>query len=97
MKKNSPSGYFLFVKRKRVKYLARVWTIGFINKPLARRDICWRIYDQAIKKIRAKVDQHTLSTHNAEIACLIRDKSTDEDIKAMGLVWIVIMHESITD
>jgi hypothetical protein len=34
---------------------------------------------------------------NAELACLIREKFTDKDIEAMGLWWIVAMHEPIKD
>ncbi len=34
---------------------------------------------------------------HAEIACLIREKFTDDDMQAMGFVWIVTMHEPIKD
>ncbi len=34
---------------------------------------------------------------NAEIVCLIREKFTDNEIKQMGLQYIVVMHEPITD
>ncbi|MEX0649448.1 MAG: hypothetical protein WD200_00425 [Candidatus Andersenbacteria bacterium] len=33
----------------------------------------------------------------AEVACLIRETFSDEDIEAMGLWWIVVMHEPIKD
>lgn len=49
------------------------------------------------KKIRAEADKRKLSNPNAELACLIREKFTDEEIDAMGLVWIVAMHEPIND
>lgn len=32
---------------------------------------------------------------NAEVACLIREKFSDEEMEARGLRWIVIMHEPI--
>lgn len=38
-----------------------------------------------------------LSDPNAEVGCLIRDNFTDEEIEAMGLTWIVAMHEPIED
>ena len=34
---------------------------------------------------------------NAELACLIREKFTDKEIEAMGLIWIVAMHEPINN
>jgi hypothetical protein len=34
---------------------------------------------------------------NPEVACLIREKFSDKDMEAMGLVWIVAMHEPIKD
>ncbi|HLM83998.1 MAG TPA: hypothetical protein VK254_02180 [Candidatus Bathyarchaeia archaeon] len=39
----------------------------------------------------------TLSDPNAEVACLIRDNFTEEEIEAVGLWWIVAMHEPIKD
>ncbi len=49
------------------------------------------------KKIRAEADKRKLATPNAEVACLIRENFSDEDIEAMGLIWIVAMHEPIKD
>jgi hypothetical protein len=48
-------------------------------------------------KIRAEGALRKLSKSNAELACLIREKFTDEEIEAMGLVWIVAMHEPIKE
>jgi len=45
--------------------------------------------------ICAKAEHRKLVKPNAEIACLIRDKFTDEEIEAMGLWTIVAMHDSI--
>lgn len=53
--------------------------------------------DRITKKIRAEADKRKLEKPNAEVACLIREKFTDEEIKAMGLWWIVAMHEPIND
>jgi hypothetical protein len=49
------------------------------------------------KKIRDEADKRKLSKPNAEVACLIREKFTDKEIEAMGLWWIVAMHEPIKD
>ncbi len=53
--------------------------------------------DRITKKIRAEADQRKLFKLNAEVACLIRKKFTDGEIKAMGLLYIVVMHEPIND
>ncbi|MBU2229151.1 hypothetical protein KJ810_01965 [Patescibacteria group bacterium] len=49
------------------------------------------------KKILKSAKERQLTTPNAEVACLIRDKFTDQEIEAMGLVWIITMHEPIKD
>lgn len=49
------------------------------------------------KNIRVKANKYGLFKPNAEVACLIRDMFTDEKLKAMGLDWIVVMHELILD
>lgn len=53
--------------------------------------------DRTTKNIRAEADKRNLIQPNAEIACLIREKFTDEEIEAMGLWGIVAMHEPIED
>lgn len=53
--------------------------------------------ERITSKIRAKADKSQLSAPNAEVACLIRENFSDEDIEAMGLIWIVTMHEPIND
>ncbi len=53
--------------------------------------------DRITKNIRAEADKRKLAKPNAEVACLIREKFTDKEIEAMGLMWIVVMHEPIKD
>lgn len=53
--------------------------------------------DRITKKIRAEVERRGFTTPNAEVACLIREKFIDEELEAMGLWWIVTMHEPIKD
>lgn len=49
------------------------------------------------KKIRAEADKRKLTKPNAEVVCLIREKFSDKELKAMGLKAIVAMHEPIKD
>jgi hypothetical protein len=53
--------------------------------------------DRVTKKIRAYTSERNFSKPNAEVACLIRENFSDEEIKAMGLIWIITMHEPIKD
>lgn len=45
--------------------------------------------------IRAEADKRRLAKPHAEVACLTRLKFTDSEIEAMGLLWLVAMHEPI--
>lgn len=49
------------------------------------------------EKIYADAKQANLTPVNAEIACLIREKFSDKELKSMGLKWIVAMHEAIEE
>jgi len=49
------------------------------------------------KKIRKEAKNRKFTTPNAEVACLIREKFSDKELEAMGLYWIVVMHEPIKD
>lgn len=51
--------------------------------------------NQSIKNIREEAGKRKLLIPNAEIACLIRENFTNNDIKAMGLTWIFVMHKFI--
>ncbi len=51
--------------------------------------------DCITQNIRAGADKRKLTKPNAEVACLIRENFSDEDIEAMGLFWVVAMHEPI--
>src|SRR3989344_2067345 len=53
--------------------------------------------DRTSKTIRAEADKRKLTKPNAEVACLIREKFADKELEAMGLLWIVVMHEPIKD
>lgn len=49
------------------------------------------------KEIRAFAKEHRFVAPEAEIACLIRETFSDEDIEMMGLKWIAVMHEHNTN
>ncbi|MDP2668638.1 MAG: hypothetical protein Q8P07_02275 [bacterium] len=51
--------------------------------------------ERTTKKIRALAEALKFTKPNAEVACLIREMFTDKEIEAMGLWWIVAMHEPI--
>jgi len=53
--------------------------------------------DRITKTIRKEAKNRKFSTPNAEVACLIREKLSDKELEAMGLYWIVTMHEPIKD
>lgn len=53
--------------------------------------------NRTTKKIRTEAESRKLTKPGAEIACLIRENFSDKEIEAMGLYWIVIMHEPIND
>ena len=53
--------------------------------------------ERITKNIRKEAQNRKLSTPNAEVACLIREKFSDKELEAMGLYWIVVMHEPIKD
>lgn len=47
------------------------------------------------KIIRTEAKKLGLTNLNAEAACLIRENFTDEELEAMGLWYVVVMHEPI--
>lgn len=53
--------------------------------------------DRVTKKIRLFAVERKLAVPNTEVVCLIRDRFSDEEIEAMGLIGIVTMHESIIE
>jgi len=53
--------------------------------------------DRNIYNVLDNATRQMLIKPNAELACLMREKFTDNDIKAMGISYIVVMHEPIND
>jgi len=57
----------------------------------------WKNSDRITKNIHIKAKSIKLEKPNVEVACLIRERFTDEEIKAFGLSALIVMHESIRD
>ncbi len=72
-------------------------TDGVTTEVAVLKGMLFEDNDRITKKIRAEADKRKLTKPNAEVACLIREKFTDEEIEAMGLWGIVAMHEPIKD
>ncbi len=72
-------------------------TNGVTTEVVVLKGMLFEDNDRITKNIRAEADKRKLSKPNAELACLIREKFTDKEIEAMGLIWIVAMHEPIND
>src|SRR3989344_2458381 len=72
-------------------------TNGVTTEIAVLKGVLFEDNDRSTKKIRAEADKRKLEKPNAELACLIREKFTDKEIEAMGLVWIATMHEPIND
>lgn len=72
-------------------------TTGVTTEVAVLKGMLFEDNQRITKNIRKNAEDRKLETPNAEIACLIREKFTDEEIEAMGLIWIVAMHEPIKD
>lgn len=70
-------------------------TKGVTTKIVVLKGLLFTDDDRITKSIRAEAKRRKLGVPNAEVACLIREKFTDKEIEAMGLWWIVAMHEAI--
>jgi hypothetical protein len=72
-------------------------TSGVTTEIAILKSMLFKDCDRVTSNIRDLAVQRKLTTPNAEVACLIRENFSDEDIEAMGLIWIVTMHEPIKD
>jgi hypothetical protein len=72
-------------------------TTGITTEVAVLKGMLFENDDRITENIRKIATDRKLETPNAEIACLIREMFTDEEIEAMGLIWIVAMHEPIND
>lgn len=51
--------------------------------------------DRIVRNVREEVDEQRLIPPTLETACLIREKISDDAMRRMGLMFIVIMHEPV--
>lgn len=72
-------------------------TNGITTEIAVLKGMMFKAADRITKKIRKNAEGRKFFAPNTEVACLIREMFTDEEIKAMGLSWIVTMHEPIKD
>ena len=72
-------------------------TSGVTTEVVVLKGMLFKDDDRITKKIRVKANKRKLKKPNAEVACLIREAFTDEEITAMGLVCVVAMQEPSKD
>lgn len=72
-------------------------TSGVTTEVAVLKGMLFSDNDRITSKIRAEANKRKFKKPNAELACLIRVKFTDDEIKAMGLARTVAMHEPIKD
>ena len=72
-------------------------TSGVTTEIAVLKGVLFEDNDRINTKIRAFAATRMLEAPNAEVTCLIREALFDEEIEAMGLIWIVTMHEPIKD
>ena len=51
--------------------------------------------DRFTSNVREEAGRRGLEGPNPEVACLLRELLSDDDLEAMGLRWLVVMHEPI--
>ena len=72
-------------------------TSGVTTEIAVLKGTLFEDHNRITKTIRSEAEKLKLGKPNAEVACLIREIFSDEEIEAMGLTWIVAMHEPIED
>jgi len=53
--------------------------------------------DRITSNIREEAGRRGLEDPSPEVACLLREFLSDDDLEAMGLWWLAVMHEPIED
>ena len=72
-------------------------TNGITTNIAVLKDELFTDNDRITSMIRSEAHRRKLTKPNPEVACLIREKFTDEEIEEMGLIWIIVMHKPIKD
>ncbi len=68
-------------------------TLGITTEIAVLRGFLFEEKDRITKVVRTKAQKLHFSMPNAEVACLICERFTDEAIKAANLHWIIVMHD----
>lgn len=72
-------------------------TTGVTTEIAVLKGLLWKDSERITSNIRAEAEKRKLEKPKAEVACLIREIFSDKELEAMGLWWIVAMHEPIKD
>ncbi len=72
-------------------------TSGVTTQVAVLKSSLFRTENRMLSKIHAEAKHRKLMVPSAELACLIREKFSDAEIKAMRLWSIIVMHEPIND
>jgi hypothetical protein len=70
---------------------------GVAYKPVVLKGEDFTDGERVTSNIRKVAEEMGLITPPAELARLLRKSVSDEEIAAMGLWWLIVMHEPITD
>ena len=62
---------------------------------ILRRELFRGGRSQTMRDVSNFARKHKLQQPNMEVACLLREKLTDNEIEQMGLWWIIIMHKPV--
>lgn len=77
--------------------LAFVSSSGVTYKPVIIKGEAFEDNERITSNIRRVAAERKYITPPAELAPLLREAISDEQIAQMGLTWLIVMHEPITD
>lgn len=75
---------------------AYVVSNGKVYKPVVLKGEDFTDDERVTSNIRKTAEEIKLATPPVELARLLRKSVSDAEIKAMGLTWLIVMHEAIT-
>lgn len=70
-------------------------TCGVMTEIAVLKGELWTDDNRGTGNMLREAKRRNLKKASVEIACLMRDYFTDEELESMGLLWIVVMHEPI--
>lgn len=68
-----------------------------VYKPIGIKATAFDDSKRLTKNIRSYANRSKWQAPNAELACLLRESCSDEQLEAMGLWYLITMHETIDD